>query len=581
MSFDKERTYSCNEPLNWSYPNYWDLLALCLVLGIIALLGWGAAQMSTPYHVGQTITISLDPKHLPYYALRTTLRMLLALLCSLLFTFTFATWAAKNKHAERIIIPIIDILQSVPVLGFLTITMTLFIALFRGSMLGPECVAIFAIFTAQVWNMALSFYQSLQTVPTELKEASDMLRLTAWQRFWRVDVPFAMPGLLWNTMLSMSASWFFVVASEAVSVNKQNITLPGIGSYIALAIQKADRLAILYAIITMLIVILLYDQLLFRPLISWADKFKAETMGEEKTHDSWVVDLFKRTKFLRSSGRFFNSFWDGFINFPLFNWRRSYRRTSIYPQVQQSLVVIAYTLFFIAVAIATYFLLRSIFTKVTFPEVQHVLVLGLITGFKVVVLIALCSLVWIPVGVWIGLRPKLSEKAQPMIQFLAAFPANLLFPVIVMVIVKYNLNVDVWTAPLMVLGTQWYILFNVIAGTTGLPKELKQVTANLHVTGWLWWRRFILPGIFPYYVTGAITAAGGAWNVSIIAEVVSWGTTHLEAHGLGAYITHNANTGDFSRLALGVGVMTIYVLLLNRIIWRPLYNLSKERFQLN
>ncbi len=581
MPFDKKQTYSRNEPITWSYPNYWDLLALCLVLGIIALLGWGAEQMTTPYHVGQTIAISLDPKHLPYYALRTTLRMLLALLCSLLFTFTIATWAAKNRHAERIIIPIIDILQSVPVLGFLTITMTLFIALFRGSMLGPECVAIFAIFTAQVWNMALSFYQSLHTVPTELKEASDMLRLTAWQRFWRVDVPFAMPGLLWNTMLSMSASWFFVVASEAVSVNNQNITLPGIGSYIALAIQKADRLAIFYAILTMLIVILLYDQLLFRPLISWADKFKAETTGEEKTQESWVVDLFKRTKFLRSSGRFFNSFWDAFINFPLFNWRRGYRRPPAHPQVQQALVALAYLLFFIAVAIATFFLLRSIFTKVTFPEIRHVLFLGLITGFKVVVLIALCSVVWIPVGVWIGLRPSLSEKAQPIIQFLAAFPANLLFPVVVMMIVKYNLNVDVWTAPLMVLGTQWYILFNVIAGTSGLPKDLKQVASNLHVNGWLWWRSLILPGIFPYYVTGAITAAGGAWNVSIIAEVVSWGNTHLEAHGLGAYITHYANIGDFSRLALGVGVMTVYVLLLNRIIWRPLYNLSKERYLLS
>ena len=261
------RTYSKNEATNWPTPNYWDLIALCLIFGLLILLGWTAAQMTVPYNVGQQLTISLKPKMLPVYALRTVLRMFIALFCSLLFTFVFGTWAAKSKRAERIIIPLIDILQSVPVLSFLSISVAGFIALFRGSLLGPECAAIFAIFTSQVWNMTLSFYQSVKTAPKDLREAATIYHLSPWRKFWRIEVPFAMPGLLWNMMMSMSGSWFFVVAAEAISVSNQSINLPGIGSYIAVAIQHADKHAIFYAISTMLIVILMYDQFLFRPLL--------------------------------------------------------------------------------------------------------------------------------------------------------------------------------------------------------------------------------------------------------------------------------------------------------------------------
>lgn len=573
-------TYDKKEAAKWPYPNYWDVIALCIVLGAIVLFGWGAKQMTLPYKIGEAIPISLAPTHLPYYALRTVLRMFLGLLLSLIFTFTFATWAAKSKNAGRIIIPIIDILQSVPVLGFLAIISTSLIALFSGSLLGPECVAIFAIFTAQAWNIALSFYQSLTTVPQELVEAAEMLRLSPWQRFWRVDVPFAMPGLLWNIMLSMSASWFFVVASEAFTVSNQTIMLPGIGSYIALAIQQANKTAVAYAILTMFIVILLYDQIIFRPLVNWVQKFKAEQMAEEKTGRSIVVDIFQRTRLVRYSNSLIDKFWDGFVNLRWFNWHPQVPIAKKNPVLHKTSVIASYAAFFIVVAIATAAIVHSIFLKISWHEMFHVLLLGLITGFKVMLLILLCSVVWIPIGVWIGLRERASQIVQPMVQFLAAFPANLLFPVVVIAIVKYKLNVDVWTAPLMVLGTQWYILFNVIAGAKTLPKDLKQAADNFHLHGWLWWKRFILPGIFPYYVTGAITAAGGAWNVSIVAEVVSWGTTHLQAHGLGAYITQNSAAGDFPRLALGICVMTIYVLVINRLIWRPLYNLAKERYQL-
>jgi len=298
------------------YPNYWDLIALLFVLSLIMLLAFNAKQMTTPYQLGQLIPISLDPSNLPFYAAQTVIRMLIAMIISLLFTFIFGTWAAKSARAGKIIIPIIDVLQSVPILGYLSVAITAFISLFPNSLLGPECAAIFVIFTSQAWNMALGFYQTVRSVPGEVKEAARMFHLSAWQSFWRIDVPFSMPGLLWNSMASMSAGWFFVVASEAITVSNQQILLPGIGSYIAVAIQNADLKAITYAVFAMFLVILIYDQLLFRPLVAWAEKFKSEreSSGSERDAESWVVDLFRRTRLMRSIGKRFAILFNLFVN---------------------------------------------------------------------------------------------------------------------------------------------------------------------------------------------------------------------------------------------------------------------------
>ena len=314
-------TYGKNEVTTWQTPNHWDVIALLMLVILIVALGWGAKAMLGHYELGQSLPISLSPSMLPYYALRTVLRMFIALFFSLVFTFIFGTLAAKSKQAERVIIPMIDILQSVPVLGFLSITVVGFIVLFRGSLLGPECAAIFAIFVSQVWNMALSFYQSLRTVPEDLKEAADMFQLSAWQRFWRIEVPFAMPGLLWNTMMSMSGSWVFLVASEAITVANKNITLPGIGSYTYFAISNKDVHAMIYVIVTMLIVIALYDQLIFRPLVAWAEKFKAEAHASEVTPTSWVLDLYQRTQLCRFLGHWFGHATDALINLKFFRRR--------------------------------------------------------------------------------------------------------------------------------------------------------------------------------------------------------------------------------------------------------------------
>lgn len=560
-------------------PNLWDLFALVILLAIMVSIGAGAKQMSAPFQLGQTLDISLAPENLPHYALQTVLRMGAALVLSLLFTFIFATWAAKSRQAEKIIIPMIDVLQSVPVLAFLSITIVGFIKLFPNSLLGPQCASIFLIFTAQAWNMALSFYQALRTVPHEYREAADMFHLSAWQRFWRIEVPFAMPGLLWNMMMSMSASWFSLVASEAISVSNQEINLPGIGSYIAVAIRQANTQAVSYAIMAMVIVILLYDQVLLRPLMQWSEKFKSEQQASEKTSRSWVVSLLQRTHVIRYFGELLGIFTDAIINLKLFKRRKSFTDLPFDPKTAR-LIEVCWNLFVLGMVLfALTMLTRFILAYIAPTEIIYVVGLGCITAIRVMILIVICSLIWVPIGVWVGLRPQIADIVQPIAQFFAAFPANLLFPIVVVVIIKYQLNVEIWTTPLMILGAQWYILFNVIAGTSAIPKELRMVADNLGLKGWLWWRRLILPAVFPYYITGAITAVGGAWNASLVAEVVNWGDTTLRSTGLGAYIS--SYTGDYVHTALGVSVMCLFVLTLNRLIWRPLYRQAETRFTLN
>lgn len=576
------RIWQSNQ-LNQLRPNLWDGAAFVLVVVIFSFLAFGATQMAAPYQLGQALPMHLEAKYLPYYALRTVLRMMIAMLLSLAFTFTIGTLAAKNKHAERIIIPIIDILQSVPILGFLSITIVAFIMIFPNSLLGPECSAIFVIFTSQVWNIILGFYQSLKTVPDELIEASRVFHLSKWQHFWRIEVPFAIPSLVWNMMLSMSASWFFVVQSEAISVNHQSILLPGIGSYIALATSQANMHAVALAILAMFIVILLYDQLLFRPLVQWSERFKFDSNIEEKRRDCLLIMLLSRARFLHFIGIGIQQLVNYLSNLPIGGQsefpRIKARRT--YFDLAKISIWTYYSIILIGCFVAVYALGMFIFKSFTISDFLHVILLGVFTAIRVLVLILICSLVWVPIGVWIGMKPSLRAVVQPIAQFLASFPANLLFPVAVILIVKYHLNVEIWTTPLMILGTQWYILFNVIAGAANLPKELYLMTKNFRVSGWVWWRSFILPGIFPFYVTGAMTAAGGAWNASIVAEVVSWGNHTLQATGLGAYIAHYTATGQFPEIVLGISIMCLFVLVINRLLWQPLYHLAQKRFQLN
>jgi len=567
------------------FPNHYDLAAIALVLAGLVLVVAGGRQMTAPMTGLESSPISLDPANLPAYALRTTLRMFAGVIASLVFTFIFATLAAKNRKAELVIIPTLDILQSIPVLGFLTFTVTFFLGLFPSSQLGAELAVIFAIFTAQAWNMAFSFYQSLRSVPRDLEDVTSSFHMSGWQRFWRLEVPFATPGLVWNTMLSMSGAWFFIVASEAISVGDTTIKLPGIGTYLSLAIDQADVRAVLYAVVAMAIVILLYDQFIFRPIVAWADKFRVETTASQARPRSWVYDLARRTRLVHTLTEPVGAALGALAMARL---PKLPPTSPSKPGTRPAASVLgkALDLLWVAIVLAAaawggwtiYIYVRE---TLTLDDAASALGLASITLLRVISLIALSTLIWVPVGVWVGLRPAWTERIQPLAQFLAAFPANVLYPIAVIGIVRFNLDPNIWLTFLIMLGAQWYILFNVIAGASVFPNDLKEAAAVLRLRSWYWWRRVILPGIFPYYVTGALTASGGAWNASIVAEIVKWGDTTLKAKGIGAYIAQATTDGDYPRVVLGITAMSIFVIVFNRLVWRKLYAFAAERTRLD
>ena len=557
-------------------PSRWDVLAALLVLGLIVVIADASELLRQPLTSLAHRHISLSPGHLPEYAMRTALRMLIAMGLSLIFTFTYATLAAKSARAGALLIPLLDILQSVPILGFISITVVFFLSIAHQRILGAELAAVFAIFTSQAWNMAFSFYQSLRTVPEELEEAGRLFGLNAWARFWRIEVPFAMPQLIWNMMMSMSGGWFFVVAAEAISVGHTTIALPGIGSYIAAALAARDLTAIWWAIGTMLVVILIYDQLMFRPLVAWAERFRFDEQQSEDPPESWALTMFRRSRLIHAISAPFTTL-----------MQRTYRMAPPRPLIRERTIppraadLIWYGFLALLGAIAVWRIGAFIHRNIRLEEVLHAAELGFITMLRVLVLIGIASAIWVPVGIYVGLRPRLARTVQPVAQFLAAFPANLLFPLVISAIAIWDLNPDIWLSPLMVLGTQWYILFNVVAGASLLPLELRDVSTNLGIRGWLWWRKVALPGVFPFYVTGAITASGGSWNASIVAEVASWGDRTLRAHGLGAYIADATAAGNFHRIVLGIAVMSIFVTLVNRLFWRRLYDYAERRYRLS
>ncbi|HXL71400.1 MAG TPA: ABC transporter permease subunit [Rhizomicrobium sp.] len=560
-------------------PSGWDVLAAILVVGFLVAFADVSRFLVHPLSSISGNYLKLDPADLPGYALRTALRMLIAMGASLVFTFTYATWAAKNPRAGSLLVPLLDILQSVPILGFLSVTVVWFLSLSPGRILGAELACVFAIFTGQAWNMAFSFYQSLRTVPEELEEAGRMFGLNAWARFWRIEAPFATPSLIWNMMMSMSGGWFFVTVAEAISVGNTNIALPGIGSWIAVAIAQQDLPAIFEAIGTMMVVILIYDQLLFRPLVAWADRFRVSSEpSSEEAPQSWALTVYRRSRLLDLITAPFLQVmrWSYYWHPPSFGLKGAV------PEVNNRLsAIIWYALLTVLGVFAAWrILLFFTHANLSWNDAATAVGYGFITLARVMVLIALASIVWTPIGIYVGLRPKLTAIVQPVAQFLAAFPNNLLFPLVVSLIVFWNASPDIWLSPLIILGTQWYILFNVIAGATTMPQELRDAAENFGVRGWLWWRRVALPAVFPFYVTGAITASGGAWNASVLAEVASWGKTTLHAHGLGAYISDATTAGNFNRVVLGIIVMSFFVLVVNRLLWRPLYWYAERKFRL-
>lgn len=562
-----------------------NILAFMIVASCLIFLSWGIKQMTAPLVQLELESTSLTMTNLFKYSLRTMLRIFIAMILSLVVTFPIACLAAKNRKAEQILIPVLDILQSIPILGYLSFTVTAFLTLFPNNIMGAELAAIFAIFTSQVWNMIFSLYRSLKTVPIELKEASIVFKMNSWQKFWQVEVPFGIPSLVWNIALSMSSSWFYVVASEVITVGNNTITLPGIGSYISLAIAQENIQAILYAILTMSLLIITYNQLVLSPLVVWASKFRYEMTTNNNKYNSWITSLFSKNLFIKKPYAMllslitviFTPLYKIFVKFICSNQDSDIAYKRNIDKQDNRIWYLILALIGFAVAIYSYNFINN---NVGIIELKHVLYLAFITLIRIFSMLIIASLIWVPIGILIGLNPRLSNVIQPIAQFLSSFPVNILFPLIVTLIIRYKLNPNIWLSPLIIVGSQWYILFNIISGTAAISNDLREVAQNLKVRGYLLWSRIIIPATIPYFITGVITASGAAWNASIVAEYVSFGENKLVILGLGSYIAEMTAKADFHKVTLGVCVMALFVVICNCFLWRPLSDYTSKRFQL-
>jgi NitT/TauT family transport system permease protein len=563
-----------------------DIILLVLIFILLYAVLHLGASMNAPFTPEEKIDISLEPGMLPYYAGRSLLRMFIAFGASLLFTLVYGYIAAKSKAAEKVLVPLLDILQSVPVLGFLSATITAFMALFPGSLLGVELASIFAIFTGQAWNMTFSFYHSLMTIPKDLEEASAVLRLNWWQRFIRLELPFSCIGLVWNSMMSFGGGWFFLAASEAISVLGENIRLPGVGSYLAMAIETGDAQAIFYSVLTMVLMIVLVDQLFWRPLVVWSQRFKMELSEANNQPSSFVFSILQRSivinKFkvyvLKPAAHFLSKILNRLAILSE-SAAIGVKHVAVGKLPATIFKIACYGLFFYWISGPA----REAFTlvaKMDNREIIEVFQFGLCTLGRVLIAVCLGALWTIPIGVRIGLNPRLAKVMQPVVQIAASFPANMLFPFITVLFLKYQVNFEWGSILLMMLGTQWYILFNVIAGAMAIPNDLLEASAIYKLSGWQRWKALILPSIFPYLVTGAITASGGAWNASIVSEIVNWHEDQLTATGLGAYISQVTAQGDWSGIIWGITVMCIFVVAINRLLWRRFYQLAERKYHL-
>ena len=561
----------------------WDWRDLLLLLAVLALL-FGiirtAAQFGGDYDPNLPIETSLYV--LPAYTAQTLLRMVVAYLLSLGFTLVYAYSAYRSKAASLILIPLLDILQSIPVLSFLPGVVLALIALFPGQRIGVEIASIILIFTGMTWNMTFSFYQSLTSIPNELIEASRIYRLNLWQRFWTVELPAGAIGLVWNSVMSVAGGWFFLIAIESFTLGDKNFRLPGLGSYLAAAANQGDFGAIGWGLLVLIGIIVIIDFFVWRPLIAWAEKFKFETVEAQNSPQSVVLDFLRRSPTLRvlksrvwkPLGQAFNQ---GIVN------RFPYPTSATHPR-QRSAIVQWLNWFFLSGV--TFIILWGTWEAVmllgvlNWAEWQQVIIGAIITALRVFTALVL-SLAWtVPVGVAIGRNPRLAQILQPLVQIAASVPATALFPVLLLALTQVGGGLQIGSIILMMLGTMWYLLFNVIAGAQSIPSDLFEAARVYKLSRWQRWQTVILPGIFPYLITGIITAVGGAWNASIVSEYIEFKGRVVETSGLGATISQATATGNFSLLLAATAVMSLVVVLTNRLVWRPLYRLAQDKYQL-
>jgi NitT/TauT family transport system permease protein len=525
--------------------------------------------------------ISLAPSALPWYALLSVGRMTAAYLLSLLFTLTYGYLSARNRTAEKVLMPLLDVLQSVPILSFLPVVLLGLSAILPEGF-ATELASVVLIFTSQAWNMTYSFYQSLTTVPNELREASAIFRLNPWLRFKTVEVPFATLGLIWNSMMSWAGGWFFLMAAEIFNVGERDFRLPGLGSYLQTAANAGNVPAILAGLGTLVLVIVLLDQLVWRPLLAWADKFKVEMVPGDEPPESWFYDILSRSWLVRQfRRRFWRPLAEG-LDMALVRTSKGRIPTPADPVASghpsRPFLLIAGMLI-IGLIIAG---VEAASLLATLPIDDWARVgVGLLGTFLRVALSLIVAAAWtIPVGVWIGSNRRTAAVLQPVVQIVASIPATALFPIIVLALVRATGGLDVAAVLLMLLGTQWYLLFNVIAGASAIPQDLNDTTQLLQVKGWTRWRTLILPALFPYLITGMITAGGGAWNASIVAEHIQFGGDTLTTTGVGALIAEGTATGNHALLLASTLALILTVVAINRLFWRRLYAVAEERFRM-
>ena len=555
-----------------------DLLIVAGVVGLVFAATHVAGEWSGAAR--RSVSIDLSPRALPLYTLFSLSRGLIAYGLSLAFTLLYGYWAAKDRVAERLLIPLLDILQSIPVLGFMPGLVLALVALFPSSNVGLELAAVIMIFTGQVWNMTFSFYHSLRSVPNDLIEAGTVYRYSWWQRFRWLELPSSTVGLVWNSMMSMAGGWFFLMINEAFVLGNRDFRLPGLGSYMSVAVAKGDTRAMGYAIIAMVLMILVLDQLLWRPVVVWAQRFRVEETASSETMTSWFLDMLQRSRLVR--------------------WVRGAARATLVaaktttevmlppareqresnPTAAAAASKVAFATLLLVLAFGAWELIRLLRNVSATTWIATLGAAGLTLAR--VLLSTLLGTVWaLPAGLAIGLSPRLSRVFQPVVQVAASFPAPMLFPLVIAGLAAAGIPLGWGCIVLMLLGTQWYILFNVIAGAMAIPADLREVATSyrLPMRSRVW--SLYLPAVFPFLVTGWVTAAGGAWNASIVSEFVTFRGRVLTTTGVGSAISRAAEQADFPKLAAGIIVMSTLVVLFNRLVWRRCYQLAASRFALN
>ena len=564
----------------WSWAFLIDIAVFLFVFaGIFGVYAVGRSWLGP---IRPHVEISQNPRDLPLYALYSLVRISVAYALSLVFALAYGYVAASSRRAEVFMVPLLDILQSIPVLSFLPGVMLAMVAIFPHSQFGVELGSILLIFTGQVWNIAFSFYSSLKTVPRELREAAVIYRFSRWQRFAELDLPFSTIGLVWNSMMSVAGGWFFLMACEMFVLGKRDFRLPGLGSFLQTAASHGDTRAILWGVAAMIAVIVILDQLVWRPIIAWADKFKFEQVESSGAAQTTLLNLIGRASIVLRLYRLFVQ--------PVFNWLTltftlgARRAAETFSAPKQSLVRrwIGYLLatgILVGLGFAVFHTAREL-SGLHREDYRELLESAALTFLRVNTALILGALWTVPVGVAIGSNPRFARIAQPLVQMAASIPATALFPIILLFLLRLRGGLEIAAMLLMLLGTQWYILFNVIAGAMAIPTDLKEAAEVYRFSSWDRWRHLILPGIFPYLVTGMVTASGGAWNASIVAEYFHFQGRIVSTAGLGSTISSASDTGRFDVLLASTLIMATIVVLINRLLWRRLYRLSSSRFKL-